>query len=110
MEFTSHDLSPEKWVMDFGGLKSVRKWLKYYFDHTFLVSEDDPMLPQCQKWDQEGVIQLRVLPNVGMEGTAEFIYPHVNKLVKEDTSKRVWVTRVEVRENENNSAVFTPSV
>lgn len=108
LEFASQKLSSEEWVMDFGGLKSVRKWLKYYFDHTFLVAQDDPILERCREWEKEGVIQLRVLPGVGMERTAEFVYAHVNKIIKEETEGRVWVTKVEVWENENNSAIFVP--
>ena len=96
------------WVMDFGGLKDVKAWLDDMFDHTFLVSEDDPFKETFEKLDQEGVIQMRVLPNAGMEGTAEYVYQKVNKMVGDKTGGRVWVTRVEVRENEKNSAIFIP--
>jgi 6-pyruvoyltetrahydropterin/6-carboxytetrahydropterin synthase len=43
-----------------------------------------------------------------MEGTAEWLYQVVNKMVKEKTKNRAWVTLVEVRENEKNSAIFRP--
>lgn len=105
-EFESNELTKEMWVMDFGGLKDVKAWLEHMFDHTFLVSEDDPALEDFKKLDHEGVIQMRILPNAGMEGTAEFVYKHVNQMVKKNTKNRVWVTKVEVRENEKNSAIF----
>lgn len=105
-EFACEELSPEFWVMDFGGLKEVRKWLEEMFDHTFLIAEDDPYLEQFRQMDADGVIQLRVMPNPGMEGTAKYVFDKVNQMVKEQTKGRVWVTKVEVRENEKNSAFY----
>ena len=108
-EFACNKLSDEHWVMDFGGLKEVKKWLEYMFDHTFLVSSDDPYLEQFQAMDKDGVIQLRILPNPGMEGTAKYVYEHVSQMIKEITNGRVWITKIEVRENEKNSAFYQPS-
>jgi 6-pyruvoyltetrahydropterin/6-carboxytetrahydropterin synthase len=99
-------MTEEMWVMDFGGLKEVKSWLSDMFDHTFLVAQDDPYLENFRQMDKDGIIQLRVLPNAGMEGTAKFVYEKMNEIVQESTKKRVWVTRVEVRENEKNSAIF----
>jgi 6-pyruvoyltetrahydropterin/6-carboxytetrahydropterin synthase len=107
-EFSCNERTQEGWVVDFGGLKEVKAWLDQMFDHTFLVSEDDPFLETFKKLDQEGVLQMRTLPNAGMEGTAEFVYHQVNKMVREKTKNRAWVTLVEVRENEKNSAMYIP--
>ena len=109
-EFACHQLTPEMWVMDFGGLKAVRSWLVNYFDHTFLAAEDDPHLPLFRQWEQKGIIQLRVLPNPGMEGTAQFIYLHVEPIIRRETGGRVWIERVEVKESQHNSAIFYPSL
>lgn len=108
-EFACNELTKEQWVMDFGGLKEVKAWLEEMFDHTFLAALDDPFLEQFKELDKAGVIQLRVMPNAGMEGTAKFVYDHVNEMVKSSTNQRVWVTKVEVRENEKNSAFFEPN-
>ncbi len=105
-EFASKELSEEFWVMDFGGLKEVKKWLDHMFDHTFLIAADDPYLEKFEQMDRDGVIQLRIMPNPGMEGTAKYVYDHVNKIVAEQTDNRVWITKVEVRENEKNSAFY----
>lgn len=108
-EFACSELSDEFWVMDFGGLKEVKKWLEHMFDHTFLIAADDPYLSHFEQMDKDGVIQLRVMPNPGMEGSAKFVYDHVNKMVGQMTAGRVWVTKVEVRENEKNSAYYLPN-
>jgi 6-pyruvoyltetrahydropterin/6-carboxytetrahydropterin synthase len=109
-EFACDELSDEFWVMDFGGLKEVKSWLEDMFDHTFLIAADDPYLEKFQQMDKDGIIQLRVMPNPGMEGTAKYVYDKVNAMVSKLTDKRVWVTKVEVRENEKNSAFFIPKL
>ena len=108
LEFESSSLTEEMWVMDFGGLDEVKEWLAYMFDHTFLVSQDDPFLEKFKELDLSGVIQMRVLPNVGMEGTAKFVYNKLSEIIKDQTSGRVWISKIEVRENDKNSAIYIP--
>lgn len=110
MEFESSSLTEEMWVMDFGGLNEVKSWLSEIFDHTFLVAQDDPFLEDFKTLNDKGVLQLRILPNAGMEGSAKFVYDHVSEIVKKSTNGRVWITKVEVRENEKNSAMYIPSL
>ncbi len=107
-EFKSTELTKEGWVVDFGGLKEVKVWLDDMFDHTFLASSDDPFLETFKQLDKDGIIQLRVLPNAGMEGTAQFVYDQVNPMIKKISNNRAWISRLEVRENEKNSAILIP--
>ncbi len=109
-EFACKERTVEGWVVDFGGLKEVKTFLEHHFDHTFLASQDDPELAVWQDLDKRGVIMLRVLPNPSMEGTAEWVYQNVDKMVREKTKGRAWVTLVEVRENEKNSAIYRPNL
>lgn len=103
-------MSKEMWVVDFGGLKDVKEWLDYMFDHTFLVSENDPELELFREMNKRGIIQLRIMPNVGMEGTAKFVYEKIDKMIKEVTENRAYVSCVEVRENVKNSAIYKPKL
>lgn len=107
-EFAASALTAEGWVVNFGGLQEIRRWLCHMFDHTFLAAADDPYLDQFRSLDENGVIQLRILPNPGMEGTAKFVYEQTSKILDRLCNKRAWITKVEVRENENNSAFFIP--
>lgn len=107
-EFACKERTVEGWVVDFGGLKELKKLLEDTFDHTFLAAQDDPELSIWQDLDRRGVIQLRVLPNPSMEGTAVWAYEKANEIVQRTTKGRAWVTLVEVRENEKNSAKFVP--
>lgn len=105
-EFACRERTKEEWIVDFGGLKKVKAWLDEMFDHTFLASQDDPFLETFKDLEKKGVIQLRVLPNIGMEGTAEYVFEKVDLMIQEMTNKRAWLTKVEVRENEKNSAIL----
>ena len=106
-EFEASELTKEGWVVDFGGLKEVKAWLDDMFDHTFLASEDDPHLETFKELEKNGVIQLRTFENIGMEGTAKYVFEEVDKMIRNQTSNRAWVKLTEVRENEN-SAIYKP--
>lgn len=107
-EFAALELTKEGWVVDFGGLKEIKSWLEQMFDHTFLIAADDPHMEAFQKLDKEGVIQLRVMPNPGMEGSALYVYEEASKILKKSYGDRAWITLVEVSENEKNTAQYIP--
>jgi N-acetylglutamate synthase-like GNAT family acetyltransferase len=56
--------------------------------------------------DTEGIIQLRILENVGCEKFAEHLYNVINDFLVLETEGRVKATRVEVYEHERNSASY----
>ena len=112
------DLDHRNWVWDFGGMKraknkidgmSPKDWFDYMFDHTVVVAEDDPQLDKYfRKLDRNGTIQLRVVPAVGAEKFAEFIYNKVNPFIEKETEGRVKIAKVEFREHEKNNAIYEP--
>ena len=69
--FGCKELDERNWVQDFGGLKTVKQWLKNTFDHTLCVAEDDPELDRFKKMHEDDVVDLRILPAVGCEKFAE---------------------------------------
>ena len=118
------DLDDRNWVWDFGGMKraktkidgkSPKDWMDYMFDHTVLVAEDDPFLPDLEKLyhrpekglKYHGILQLRVVPATGAEKFAEFIFHKLNNFVKTETNERVKVKQVEFREHGKNSAIYS---
>lgn len=104
--FATYELDQHNWCYDFGGMKPVRKWLHDQFDHTLLVSEDDPELATFVELSNKGLVDLRIMPAVGCEQTARFCHEYVSDLVARETNGRVWLESVEVREHGGNSAVF----
>ena len=104
--FECEKVDDKMWVMDFGNLKDVKAWLEEMFDHTLLINEDDPEKEFFEDMDRRGLCKLRILPNIGMEGTAKFIFDHVDSIIQQKTDGRVRVYSVECREHEKNSAMY----
>ena len=102
--FGCKELDDRNWVQDFGGLKEIKQWLKHTFDHTLCIAEDDPELETFKGLEDLDLVDLRIMPAVGCEKFAEYIYNHVSKIVNED---RKWLESVEVREHGANSAIYT---
>lgn len=110
------ELDYRSWTYDFGGFKrathtidgmSPKQWFEYLLDHTMLVAEDDPYLHHFENMHKDGIVQLRVLPHVGCERFAEYIYEKVQAFLTVETKGRVGLVSVQVRENEKNSAIFS---
>lgn len=104
--FKAEKLDDKSWVMDFGGFKEFKTFLDDYFDHSCLINIDDPELPLFKEMDKKGIIKLRILDNVGMEGTSQFLHKKMNEYLNTKTQGRVWCFRVETRENEKNSGIY----
>ena len=109
------DLDERNWVWDFGGMKRAngnidgmnpKQWFDYLLDHTTIISEDDPYLEQFKQMEDDGIIQLRILPYVGAERFAEYLFQKINEFVQDETHYRVRVAKVEVFENGRNSASY----
>jgi len=104
--FTGKELDDKNWMVDFGGIKDLKKILTNQFDHTLCVAQDDPLLPFWQELNNQGGCQLRIMEAVGIEKTAEWCYHTANDFIKLETNGRCWVDMVEVFEHENNSAIY----
>jgi len=104
--FGCDKLDNNNWVVDFGGLKGLRKKLEKQFDHTMCVAASDPVLPYFQDLANEDVCDLRIMDGVGIEKFAEWCFDVADHLVGSMTKNRCWVDRVEVFEHENNSAAY----
>jgi 6-pyruvoyltetrahydropterin/6-carboxytetrahydropterin synthase len=109
------ELDGRNWVWDFGGMKRAKgtidgmnpkAWMDHMFDHTTIIAEDDPQLGWFQDMNDDGLIQLRVIPATGAERFAEYIYDKLNNFVVKETNGRVKVVQVEFREHEKNTAFY----
>lgn len=111
--FECDTLDERNWVMDFGGLKPLKQWLEYMFDHTMCVAEDDPLLPFWQSMatnlDTHHAIDLRIVPAVGCERFAEQVFDYVTNYLDEnrDTllNPTVRLKSAEVFEHGANSSI-----
>jgi len=106
--FGGEELDNKNWIVDFGGLKELKKQLQDMFDHTLCVAADDPCLEEFKQLHDKGAVDLRIMPNgVGIERAAEYCFNIASAFVKGQYGDRCWVNKVEVFEHEDNSAVYT---
>ena len=113
------ELDHRNWVFDFGGMKRAegtidgmdpKAWMDYMFDHTVIVSVDDPYLELFKQMEVDGIIQLRIIKATGAEQFAKYIYEKLNTFVQKETNGRVKITQVEFREHEKNTAFYKEDI
>jgi 6-pyruvoyltetrahydropterin/6-carboxytetrahydropterin synthase len=109
------ELDERNWVWDFGGMKRAKgtiddmnpkAWMDYMFDHTTIIADDDPGLGGFKTMNDLGIIQLRIIPAVGAEQFAKYIYEKLNTFIQEETEGRVKIARVEFMEHAKNTAIY----
>jgi 6-pyruvoyltetrahydropterin/6-carboxytetrahydropterin synthase len=109
------ELDERNWVWDFGGMKRAKgtidgmnpkAWMDYMFDHTTIIAEDDPFINAFKQMETAGVAQIRILPAVGAEQFAKYVFEKLNTFIQEETSGRVKVARVEFMEHSKNTAIY----
>ena len=109
------ELDERNWVWDFGGMKRAKgtidgmnpkEWMDYMFDHTTIIAEDDPFINAFREMERAEVAQIRIIPAVGAEQFAKYIFEKLNTFIQEETSGRVKVARVEFMEHNKNTAIY----
>ena len=109
------ELDQKNWVWDFGGMKRAKgtidgmnpkAWMDYMFDHTMIVAEDDPFLESFKLMDRAGAAQIRILPAVGAEKFAEYVFNKLQEFIHTETEGRVRIARVDFMEHGRNSAIY----
>ena len=77
------------------------------YDHTMLISEDDPEVPLFKELHEKGICNLRIVPDVSLEGSAKTALIKANEILSELTGGRARCFQVEARENDKNSAMYS---
>ncbi len=110
-EFEADELDQTNWVVDFGGMKSLKQILEDTFDHKTVVAEDDPELEWFQEAAKRGILELVVLPAGGCEKFAQYVFEVAEQWLKDaGFAPRCRLTRVKVSEHGANAAAYTPPV
>lgn len=105
--FEADTLDSNNWVVDFGGMKSLKAVLEEHFDHKLLVASDDPMKEDLLCLAEKGVADIIIVDSCGCEKFSEMVYNLTNIWLEDNKYKpRVRLTSVEVREHGANSAVY----
>jgi len=109
LTFEASKLDERGWVMDFGDLKDIKRWIEGEWDHKVLIASDDPLLQQLKELESHGGILLNVLPDgyyPGIEESCRYLYDMLSPMIQKKTNNRVEITRVEIWEHENNSGEY----
>ena len=104
--FGASNLDERNWVVDFGGLKKLKKWLEDSFDHKLVLDRDDPMMYKFAELENAGLAEITVLDGVGVEKFAEHAWKFADDLVTEASDGRCWCESVECSEHGANSGIF----
>ena len=109
--FEADELDHRNWVVDFGGLKSLKNKLEELFDHKTIVAQDDPNLSMFEELEKAGACDLVIVSAVGIEKFAEMAYILAAQTLEEESfAPRCRVIEVEVFEHGANSAIFQPNL
>lgn len=90
------------WVVDFGGLAVIKEHFDHMYDHTVLISSDDPFLDHFQELNEHNVIDLRVVDPT-MEGMSLAVAQFVDDWTY-GTHPNAELVEVKCWENEKNAA------
>jgi 6-pyruvoyltetrahydropterin/6-carboxytetrahydropterin synthase len=104
--FQATDLDQHGWVVDFGGLKLLRRWLEDTFDHKTVIASDDPELGWFEHADRVGLLDLVILDDgVGCERFAKHGADLATRFLYEtDLNDRVRLVSCRVAEHGGNFA------
>lgn len=105
--FEAKEMDEHGWVVGFGDLKKLEKYLLDMYDHTMIIAEDDPELSTFQELHDKGLCDLRIVPEASLESSAKMALEKANEILLEMTSGRARCFEVEARENDKNSAIFS---
>lgn len=106
--FEADELDCRNWVVDFGGLKSLKGILEDTFDHKLLVAADDPEKMMFFELGNNGVADVIEVPATGCEAFARMIYEVAEQWLKDaGFAPRCHLVSVEVREHGANSAIYS---
>jgi 6-pyruvoyltetrahydropterin/6-carboxytetrahydropterin synthase len=104
--FSCNELDNKNWVVDFGGLKPLKKWLEDNFDHKVVLDSKDWALDNFRALEDAGLAELNILDGVGVEKFAEHAYNKAQEIVNEMSDGRCWVVSCECAEHGANSAIY----
>jgi 6-pyruvoyltetrahydropterin/6-carboxytetrahydropterin synthase len=106
--FGCENLDKQGFVVDFGGLKEIKRQLEDWFDHTVILQADDPLVHSFRELTKKGHCKLQTFPLISCEGLAQYVGEYVDELLMARTNGRSFVLSCEMIEAVKNSAIYSP--
>lgn len=104
--FETEKLDHRDWVIDFGGLKSLKAEIEKEFDHKLLVAKDDPFIEELCVLSGISVADVRVVDNIGCESFAHRGFELAREWMHKNSITHVKVVSCECAEHGANSAIY----
>lgn len=104
--FAGDQLDYRNWVVDFGGLKELKKSIENAFDHKLVIAQDDPLYETFYELQSRGGCKLTILKAVGCEAFAEYAYWLAISALRNAGNSNARVVSCEVFEHGANSAIY----
>ena len=101
--FEAKKLDENGFVVDFGKLKYIKKWIEENLDHKCLLCKDDPCLPELLN---SKYFDILVVNDCSCEGLAKYVFEEIGKKVLNSESGRVFINSVTVEEDLKNSSTY----
>lgn len=102
LESQDDHLDLNDFVYDFGKFKWLKAWFDHMFDHTCVINEFDPRLPEFEEMHKSGLMQLRIVPSGSAEGLAKYIFDYIA-----DQLHSCRLVSVTVHEDHKNTATYS---
>ena len=99
LTFTADQLDVNNFVIDFGKLKYLKKWIDDHLDHACVLNNNDPILQQVQ---DAPFFKLLLVEDSSCEGLAQFLFNEFQKLVRENEHGRVQILKIMLKEDQKN--------
>jgi 6-pyruvoyltetrahydropterin/6-carboxytetrahydropterin synthase len=107
--FACHETDENGFVVDFGKLKFLKRWIEDNLDHACVFSDDDPMRDALVNVGGRALWKTYLVKNCSCEGMAAHLHQVFDTMVREVTKGRAFIISVEVTEDSKNSATYSVS-
>lgn len=104
LTFSASKLDVNQFVVDFGKLKYIKKWIEENLDHACLLNLNDPCIADLRKLKY---FKLYLIPDCSCEGLAKYLFQMLNSLVDKEENGRVKIIQVTVIEDSKNSTTYS---
>jgi 6-pyruvoyltetrahydropterin/6-carboxytetrahydropterin synthase len=105
--FSADALDAHGFVVDFGALKYLKRWIDEHLDHAIMLGRDDPLAPAMIAAAPDA-FKVVWVETASAEGLAQHVYEAFAGLVQRHEDGRVRVTRIEVWEDPRNMVTYEP--
>lgn len=109
LTFGCHQPDANGFVVDFGKLKFLKRWIEENLDHACVFNRTDPLREQIVS-AVPSAWKVYLVDSCSCEGLARHVFDVFDPLVRQHTDGRAFLIAVEVVEDSKNSATYQPAL